>query len=175
MKFMFSRLAVFALSLGIGLLVCGDRAHAQRGQRQTNEVGSGATNSGTGATIGLNEFLQFSDTVLNQMLAAPNFTRLLENGARPRIVVGNMVNNTHNDDIRAEDVSSHLREVLANSGLVDVYEAGATDVDVILVTELTSSRIAGPKTEYAYVFQAKLNKPDGLIVGSWSAAKTFLK
>lgn len=165
------------LAAGLMLALVPDQAEAQRSKRTSSEVEAGVTRANVGRTIGINQFIQFSEEVLNQMLTSPGFQNLLESGERPRIVVGDTINDSHNDDIRASDITNHLRNVLVESQLVRLYEAGATDVDLIMSSQLTSTVVTddGRSREYSYQFSVKLNRPDGEFIGAWSANKVFLK
>lgn len=152
-------------------------AWAQKGRRANSEVEVGVTRGEVGRTIGMNQFIQFAEEVLNQMLAAPGFLELIGAGEKVRMVIGDTVNNSHNDDIRVADITGRVRSQLANSGLVRIYAPGATDVDLILGSELTSTRVTGDdrSTEYSYTFTVSLTRPDGEYLGEWSADRVFVK
>lgn len=171
-------LAAVAAASTVLMLAAPQEAWAQKSKgRTSSEVEAGVTRANVGRTIGINQFIQFSEEVLNQMLTSPGFQSLLASGERPRIVVGDTVNNSHNDDIRSADITNHLRDVLVESQLVRLYEAGNTDVDLILSSQLTSSVVTADNRsrEYSYQFTVKLTRPDGEFLGSWSANKVFVK
>jgi len=114
------------------------------------------------------DYLAFSEKVTNKMLVSP-----LVNGwgnKKPKLIVGDLVNNTDNENIRMSDLHDRIQETIFNSGLVRIVDKSATSFDYIIKTELTSTRQYGKDgQELAYfTMQIKMFKLDGELVGQWS-------
>lgn len=114
------------------------------------------------------DYLAFSEQVANKMLAS-QFVRSW--GAhKPMLIVGDLVNNTDNENIRVSDLHDRVQETIFNSGLVRIVDKSATRFDYVVKTELTSTRQHGRDgQELAYfTMQMKMFKIDGELMGQWS-------
>lgn len=116
----------------------------------------------------MGDYLKLSETVTNKMLSSPLVQSWSEQ--RPRLIVGTLLNNTDDENIRMKDVHDRIQEVIFNSGLVRVVDKSATDFDYIIKSELTSTRQYGDDGEELafYTLQLKMFKLDGELVGQWS-------
>jgi penicillin-binding protein activator len=119
-----------------------------------------------GVTMG--DYKAFAEEVTNKMLAS---SLVQEWGAtKPRIIVGDLVNNTDDENIRMKDMHDRIQETIFNSGLVRVVDKSATSFDYIIKSELTSTRQYGDSGEQLawFTLQLKMFKIDGELVGQWS-------
>jgi len=133
----------------VAILDAGSRAHLQ-----------------TELTMG--DYIAFAEKVTNKMLTSPMVQGW---GTRkPKLIVGDLVNNTDNEDIRMKDVHDRIQETIFNSGLVRVVDSSATSFDYVIKSELTSTRQSGKDgQELAYfTLQLKMFKLDGELAGQWS-------
>ena len=114
------------------------------------------------------DFLAFSEQVTNKMLASPFVANW--GTKKPRLVVGNLLNNTHNENIRVGDLHDRIQETLLNSGLVRILDKGATSFDYIIRSEVTSTRQYGAEGKRLshYTMQLKMFTLKGELVGQWS-------
>lgn len=127
---------------------------------------SGQTHVGTELNMG--DYLAFAEKVTNNMLASREVQSW--GNSRPRLILGRLVNNTDNENIRMADLHDRVQETIFNSGLVKIVDSTATDFDYILKTELTSTRQYGDDGQELAFFtmQLKMFKLDGELVGQWS-------
>ncbi|MDZ7758838.1 MAG: hypothetical protein U5L00_01085 [Desulfovermiculus sp.] len=89
---------------------------------------------------------------------------------KPKLIVGDLVNHTNNENIRMSDLHDRIQEVIFNSGLIRVVDKSATSFDYIVKTELTSTRQHGGGQELAYyTMQMKMFTLSGELKGQWSA------
>ena len=116
----------------------------------------------------MSDYLAFAERVTNRMLVSPLVRSWGEN--RPRLIVGDLDNNTDNENIRMRDLHDRIQETIFNSGLVRVLDKSATEFEYIVKTELTSTRQYGKDGEELAIFtlQMKMFKLDGELVGQWS-------
>jgi len=154
-------LAIFTISLN----ACGPTTMGQQGDVAIVDPGSRA-HLQTELTMG--DYLAFAEKVTNKMLTFPIVQSWGNN--RPRLIVGRLVNNTDNENIRMSDLHDRIQETVFNSGLVRIVDKTATSFDYIVKTELTSTRQYGRDgQELAYfTLQLKMFKLDGELVGQWS-------
>jgi len=116
----------------------------------------------------MGDYMELAETVTNKMLASP-FVASWGN-SKPRLIVGTLVNNTDNEDIRMADLHDRIQEVIFNSGLVRIVDKSATSFDYIIKSELTSSRqYGGNKQELVFfTLQLKMYTLMGELKGQWS-------
>ncbi len=114
------------------------------------------------------DYLAFSEQVANKML----ISSLVRSWGikRPKLIVGDLVNNTDNENIRMKDLQDRIQETIFNSGLVRIVDRSATEFDYVVRTELTSTRQYGKDGEELVFFtmQMKMFKLDGELMGHWS-------
>lgn len=116
----------------------------------------------------MTDFSAFAEQVTNKMLSSP-----VVNGwgkKRPRIIVGKLLNNTDNENIRVRDIQDKIQEILLGSGLVRVLDQSATSFDYIIKSEISSTRQRGESNSQLahFTLQLKLFTVQGELIGSWS-------
>ena len=110
----------------------------------------------------------------NKMLASP----VIANAKRPpRIVVGTLRQNTHDENLRVQDIQDRIQEVLLNSGAVRVLDSSATSFDYIMQSEITDIVTRAPDGQKLvdYTMKIKLFTLDGELVGQWSDDLSLFK
>ena len=114
------------------------------------------------------DYAAIAEKVTNDMLVSP--TVVSWGNARPRIILGDVVNNTDNENIRVKDVYARIQQTLFTSGTLRVVDRTATDFEYIIKPEMTSTRQYGSDGQELAFFtmQLKLFKLDGELVGQWS-------
>lgn len=114
------------------------------------------------------DYLALAENVTNKMLSS----KLAQawGSKRPSLIVGILVNNTDNENIRMRDLHDRIQEIIFNSGLVRVVDKSATSFDYVIKSELTSSRQYGKdnQEQVFYTLQLKMFKLDGELMGQWS-------
>jgi hypothetical protein len=116
----------------------------------------------------MGDYLALSENVTNKMLGSPFVTSW--GSSKPRLIVGTLVNNTDNENIRMRDLHDRIQEVVFNSGLVRVVDKSATSFDYVIKSELTSSRQYGSNKQELVFFtlQLKMFTLMGELKGQWS-------
>ncbi len=114
------------------------------------------------------DYAAFAEKVTNSMLTSKFVQGWSDK--RPRLILGVVVNNTDNENIRVKDIYDRIQETLFNSGLVRVVDPTATEFEYIVKPELSSTRQYGQSGEELVFFtlQLKMFKLDGELVGQWS-------
>lgn len=119
------------------------------------------------------DFKRFAETMTDKILVskAEEWT-----GDKPRLVVGDIDNNTDDENIRAVDIYDGIQEKLLESQTVRVLDRSATDFDYVIRPEITSTRqrdVASRQELVFYTMKMKLYKLDGELVGQWSDDMAF--
>lgn len=114
------------------------------------------------------DYAAFAEKVTNSMLTSKFVQGWSDK--RPRLILGVVVNNTDNENIRVKDIYDRIQETLFNSGLTRVVDPTATDFEYIVKPELSSTRQYGSdgKELAFFTLQLKMFKLDGELVGQWS-------
>ncbi len=162
MKYMIKILTVCLLApLVISLSACGPRTFGQQGDVAMVDPHSGAHLQ---TSLTMADYLRLAETVTNKMLATP-FVQSWGN-RRPRLIVGDLVNNSDDESIRMRDVHDRIQEIIFNSGLARVVDRSATSFDYIIKSEITSTRQYGRNNQelVIYTLQLKMYKLDGELV-----------
>ncbi len=114
------------------------------------------------------DYLALAEQVTNEMLAS----RLVQGWKdwKPRVILGDLYNNTDNENIRVRDLHNRIQEVLFRSETIRVVDRSATSFDFIIRSELSSTRQYGSSGEQLahFTLQLKLLKLNGELVGQWS-------
>lgn len=114
------------------------------------------------------DYTAFAEKVTNKMMSS----KLVQSWGkkRPRLVVGQMKNNTDNESIRIQDIYDRISETILGSGLVRLMDQSATAFDYVINTEISSTRQYGDGGEELAYFKLefKMFKLDGEMVGQWS-------
>ncbi len=120
----------------------------------------------------MTDFVQFAEKVTNKLLTSRQVQGWDQKP--PRLVVGKLVNNTHDENIRVSDIQDKINDMLLQSGLVRIMDSSNTSFDYIIRTEITSTRQRGDSGEdyVNYTMQMKMFKMDAKLnselVGQWS-------
>ena len=162
MKILTTITKLFLLSaLLISLSACGPKTFGQQGDVAMVDPMSGAHLQ---TSLTMADYLRLAETVTNKMLATP-FVQSW-GSKRPKLIVGDLVNNTDDESIRMRDIHDRIQEVIFNSGLVRVVDTSATSFDYIIKSEMTSTRQYGRNNQEMVIFtlQLKMFKLDGELV-----------
>lgn len=124
--------------------------------------------------IDLSDIIAFAENLTNKMLTSPIFANAKK---PPRLVVGYIRQNTHDENLRAGDIYDRIQEVLLNSGQVRVLDTSATSFDYIVNPEISSivSRAADGRKKVDYTMVMKLYTLSGELKGQWSDDLTLFK
>lgn len=122
----------------------------------------------------LSDIIACSENLTTKMLQSPVFANAKK---PPRVVVGRITNNTHDENLRVADVHDRLQEVLLNSNQVRILDPSASRFDYIIHTEITSivSRSQDGQRKVDYTVKNKLFDVNGELKGQWSDDTTFFK
>ena len=117
--------------------------------------------------VTLSDIIAFAENLTNKMLSTPVISKAKK---PPRIVVGNLRQNTHDENLR-------VQEVLLNSGAVRVLDSSATNFDYIMQSEITDIVTRAPDGQKLvdYTMKIKLFTLDGELVGQWSDDLSLFK
>lgn len=165
--------ALCVVSLPISITGCGNMpSYGQQGDVAVVDPRSG---SHLQAELHSGDYLALAENVTNKMLASPLVQKW--GSKRPSLIIGILVNNTDNENIRMVDLHDRVQEVIFNSGLVRVVDKTATSFDYIIKSELTSSRQYGKdnQEQVFYTLQLKMFKLDGELMGQWSDDMSLAK
>ena len=124
--------------------------------------------------VTLSDIIAFAENLTNKMLASP----VIANAKRPpRIVVGTLRQNTHDENLRVQDIQDRIQEVLFNSGTVRVLDSSATSFDYIMRAKITDivTRAADGQKLVDYTMKIKLFTLDGELKGQWSDDLSLFK
>lgn len=117
--------------------------------------------------VALNDIIAFSENLTNKMLQSPVFTNSKK---KPRVIVGKIKQNTHDDNLRMSDVHDRIEEYLFNTGKVTVKDKSAVDFDYIMEMELSDiiQRADDGQKQVDYMMKIKLYDKNGDLCGTWS-------
>ena len=124
--------------------------------------------------VTLSDIIAFAENLTNKMLSTPVISKAKK---PPRIVVGNLRQNTHDENLRVQDIQDRIQEVLLNSGAVRVLDSSATNIDYIMQSEITDIVTRAPDGQKLvdYTMKIKLFTLDGELVGQWSDDLSLFK
>ena len=144
-------------------------------------LGFGKSESANGVTIGdsnarthleaeltIGDLMAFAENVTNKMLASP---RLSEWSAKPpKLILGSLINNTDNPNLRVKDMYDRIVEVIFNANVARIVDSSAVSFDYIVKSEVSSNRQYGDngKQLVEYVMTFKLFSVEGELQGQWS-------
>lgn len=114
------------------------------------------------------DYRAFSEKVTMKMLSSDMAVSWVDK--KPKLILGDVVNNTDNENIRVADIYDRIQGTILNSGLVRIVDRSANSFDYVVKPELTSTRQYDNKgSELAFfTLKLKLFKLDGELVGQWS-------
>ncbi len=124
--------------------------------------------------IDLSDIIAFAENLTNKMLASPIFSKAKK---PPRLVLGKIAQNTHDENLRVSDIYGRIQEVLLNSGQVRVLDPSATSFDYIVNPEISSivSRAGDGRKKVDYSMVMKLYTLQGELKGQWSDDLSLFK
>lgn len=124
--------------------------------------------------VSLSDIIAFAENLTNKMLRSPVIAKAKK---KPRIVVGTLKQNTHDENLRMQDIHDRIQEVLFNSGAVRVLDRSATNFDYIMKSEITDIVTRAPDGQKLvdYTMKIKLFNLDGELVGQWSDDLSLFK
>ena len=147
------------LAVLITLYACqGQRSFGTQGPVATVDPRSGAHLQ---TKLTMADYLRLAENVTNKMLVTPFVQGWGKK--RPKLIVGDLANNTDDEGIRVRDIHDRIQETIFNSGLVRVVDTSATSFDYIIKSEMTSTRQFGQGNQelVIYTLQLKMFSLDG--------------
>ena len=155
-----------AVCLTLALLLGGAVAPVCAYQDKTQYIDN-TTRLNPGMKVTLADIIAFAENMTNKMLRSPVFA---EAKNKPRVILGNVANNTHDENLRIMDIYDRIQEVLFNSGVVRVLDPSATSFDYIINPEIISitSRDADNNKRIDYSMKIRMYDVKGELVGHWS-------
>ena len=124
--------------------------------------------------VSLSDIIAFAENLTNKMLSSPVIAKAKQ---KPRIVVGSLKQNTHDENLRVQDIHDRIQEVLFNSGAVRVMDRYATNFDYVMQSEITDivTRATDGQKLVDYTMKIKLFNLSGELVGQWSDDLSLFK
>ena len=124
--------------------------------------------------ISLSDIIAFAENLTNKMLQSPAFANAKKT---PRIIVTSVRQNTHDENLRVQDIQDRIMEVLFNSGQVRVMDTSATNFDYVMQSEITDIITRAPDGQKLvdYTMKIKLFDLNGELKGQWSDDLSLLK
>ena len=116
--------------------------------------------------VSLSDIIAFAENLTNKMLSTPVISK-----------AKNLRQNTHDENLRVQDIQDRIQEVLLNSGAVRVLDSSATSFDYIMQSEITDIVTRAPDGQKLvdYTMKIKLFTLDGELVGQWSDDLSLFK
>lgn len=124
--------------------------------------------------VSLSDIIAFAENLTNKMLSSPVIAKAKK---KPRVVLGSLRQNTHDENLRMQDIHDRIQEVLFNSGAVRVMDKNATNFDYIMKSEITDIVTRAPDGQKLvdYTMKIKLFNLEGELVGQWSDDLSLFK
>lgn len=174
------RLIVLAASVGAftltgcGTTYVGTPVATTSGHMQTISIVDSSERIKLSTKVSLSDIIAFAENLTNKMLASPVIAKAKK---KPRIVVGSLKQNTHDENLRVQDIHDRIQEVLFNSGAVRVMDRSATNFDYIMQSEITDIVTRAPDGQKLvdYTMKIKLFNLEGELVGQWSDDLSLFK
>ena len=173
-------LAVAACGAVAGLSGCASTQYAAypvatpSGHMQTVSIVDSAERIKLDTKVSLSDIIAFAENLTNKMLQSPVISKAKK---KPRIVVGSLKQNTHDENLRVQDIHDRIQEVLFNSGAVRVLDRSANNFDYIMKSEITDIVTRAPDGQKLvdYTMKIKLFNLEGELVGQWSDDLSLFK
>lgn len=172
MRNVFVKCALLGMLCVFGLTGC--NAASMFGSQGDVAIVDSAERTKLNTNIDLSDIIAFAENLTNKMLASPIFAKAKK---PPRLVLGNIRQNTHDENLRVSDIYDRVQEVLLNSGQVRVLDVSATSFDYIVNPEISSivSRAGDGRKKVDYTMVMKLYTLSGELKGQWSDDLTLFK
>ncbi len=159
---------VVAVAALAGLTLAGCQGVPLKGEQGNVAMVDARSRAHLQAELTMADYLALAENVTNKMLSS----KFVQSWGKrkPRLIVGTLVNNTDNENIRMSDIHDRIQETILNSGLVRIVDKSATDFDYIIKSELTSTRQYGKdgKELVYFTLQLKMFTLMGELKGQWS-------
>lgn len=168
-----SCLSAAALS-GCATQYIGTPVATMTGHTQTVSIVDSAERIKLDTKVSLSDIIAFAENLTNKMLQSPVIAKAKK---KPRIVLGSLKQNTHDENLRVQDIHDRIQEVLFNSGAVRVMDSSATNFDYIMQSEITDivTRASDGQKLVDYTMKIKLFDMNGELVGQWSDDLSLFK
>jgi len=161
---------VLLLTVSMALFLTG--CASDKGYIGSSNVGYGEIGSRETLQVEANteDFKELARVVTDKFLRSRIVRRWQRRKIKPRLIVGDLVNNTDDENIRMQDIYDIIQGQIIESGVARVLDKSSTSFDYILKTELTSTHqyAEGGKELYHLTLKMKLFKITGELVGQWS-------
>lgn len=167
------------LTLSFGLAGCAEMMAQVSGTPSPGRVTYG--DIGTRETLQVRatteDFKELARLVTDKFLRSKVVQEWSGKNQKPRLIVGHLINNTDDENIRMSDVYDIIQNQLVQSGAVRIVDSSATEFDHIIKTELTSTHQYSQEAEELYhlTMQTKLFNAQGELFGQWSHEVKKLK
>lgn len=144
------------------------------GHMQTVSIVDSAERLKLDTKVTLSDIIAFAENLTNKMLQSPVIAQAKK---KPRIVVGELRQNTHDENLRIQDIHDRIQEVLFNSGAVRVLDRSSSRFDYIMKSEITDIVTRSPDGQKLvdYTMKIKLYDIEGELVGQWSDDLSLFK
>jgi len=117
-------------------------------------------------------FRELADEVSDKIIASPAFRAKAEGGRKARIVIGDVRNNSDDEQIRVEDIFNDIRNRIVAGGQARLFATGELNVDLIIAPELTSRiRGTGGTRQHCFTLQLTLTTVDGEYIAALGAER----
>lgn len=169
-----SRLAIITLLCS---LAAPSQAFLGFGKKPDNGVSMGDTSgrTHTSADLTIADLLAFANNVTNKMLSSP---RLKDWSTKPpKLILGSLVNNTDNPNLRVNDMYDRVVEIMLNANVARIVDRSAEEFDYIVKSEVSSNRQYGDNGQQLaeYIITFKLFSVEGELQGQWSDRLNLVK
>mgnify|MGYP003627292756 CR=1 FL=1 len=156
-------------------------AIAPAAESRQREVDSGS-NTGTagGATaIGMNQFIQMAEEVMYDFVVSSSFERVTAGSELPRIVIGEVSNRSHYENILPGELIQPMRQVLVGTGMVRIFREGVNEFDYIITSRLDSTDLRGSggrraRVERTYTLSIRVESIYGEIIAEHSVTRSYV-
>ena len=98
----------------------------------------------------------FVELAAKNLLKRPFIQQWLYRNKLPKVIIGELRNNTDNDNIDTDKIYQVIERVIFNSGLVRLADLRAVDYDYTIRSEITSTRQYGGEGKELVVYKLKL-------------------
>lgn len=144
------------------------------GHMQTISIVDSSERIKLSTKVSLSDIIAFAENLTNKMLQSKVIAKAKK---KPRIVLGSLKQNTHDENLRVQDIHDRIQEVLFNSGAVRVMDRTATNFDYIIQGEITDIVTRAPDGQKLvdYTMKIKLFNLEGELVGQWSDDLSLFK
>lgn len=164
---------VLTLSALTALTAC-SRNDAYYGRTTSVSIVDSSERLKLNTKISLSDVIAFAENLTNKMLTSKYIARAKK---PPRVIVAELRQNTHDENLRIEDIQDRITEVLLNSGQVRIVDESVNCFDYIMRTEITDMITYAPDGQKLvdYTMKIKLFDINGELKGQWSDDLSLFK